>query len=989
MIERQGNYSLRPGKYIEYDFPLQEVNRLAQKEAPVGGRRPIYFLHKWWARRLSCVFRTVLLASAVDWTDWDALEPWKRDAEGDFVDAEGNKIRHERDYHKRVRDTRPSAEWHRKTNGMLQRPPTAWERLYYRLDGEAERVIEETLRGKLVLDPFMGGGTTIVEALRLGADVAGVDLNPVAWFTVKKETDQFDPEAYGAAFRQVEAAVADELRSYYKTRCPACGETADAVYVFWVKLARCLERTCGAEVPLYNSFILARDRKKREAPTGRNGTPGMRLSEGEATDTHFLICSSCGEVYASFEQVRSEGSTCPACGHYMSANLVSRGRAGYGKFTCTTCGASHAIVDATKEQGLLPYQMYGLELYCPHCEFKGYKRPDSDDFALYERARQRLENEHAALNLPEQEIPPGYNTYIGNPLPDHGYTHWVDMFNERQLLLLPRLRDAILSVEDANLREYLLTAFSSTLDYSNMFCQYEPNYTNLQNLYVQHAIRPTLTSTENNVFGIKEVGKGTFLRSVQKVQGSKAYWREPYETWLNPNGRTQKVFTENSYLHRADPEEKARMLLCRSSEDLPMLGDGQAALVVTDPPYYGNVMYAELSDFFYVWLRSALQPSYPEVFGTPLAPKDEEVVDQKSRAPNVPFLTKDEAFFTAGLTRIFDEAGRCLDDSGLMVFTFHHQANEAWASVLKTVLDAGFFVVAVYPVHAENVESVHIRDKANISYDALIICRKQTGEPETTNWRDVADRVYLRAERLVKELEGEARGLLPEDIYVIAIGKCLEAYSRHYYRGRSYVYWQDQPVGIEEALDGSEERGIQGIGQIVDQLVEEAEGRLWPAGLDPVSRFYVINFLGQTEVPYDRLKRRLLHNPHVTLEELERQQLVQGTGGKVKVVPENQRADYLLEKLGGLDGDSSQPTLPGLDVALVDELTAVDKLHLLVALDRRGALIGGVIARWGDNRTFVELARRVARYIDPKNKSQKVYQRIADALGGRVTMRFT
>ena len=103
-----------------------------------------------------------------------------------------------------------------------------------------------------------------------------------------------------------------------------------------------------------------------------------------------------------------------------------------------------------------------------------------------------------------------------------------------------------------------------------------------------------------------------------------------------------------------------------------MVGDGEATLVVTDPPYYGNVMYAELSDFFYVWLRSALQPSYPEVFGAPLAPKDEEVVDQKSRAPNVPFLTKDEAFFTAGLTRIFDEAGRCLEDDGLMVFTFHH-----------------------------------------------------------------------------------------------------------------------------------------------------------------------------------------------------------------------------------------------------------------------------------------------------------------------------
>ncbi len=180
----------------------------------------------------------MLLASAIDWTDWDALEPWERDEDGDSVDADGNKITHERDYHKRVRDEWPSPEWHRRTDGLLERAPTAWERLYYRLNDEAERVLGKAFDGELVLDPFMGGGTTIVEALRLGADVAGVDLNPVAWFTVKKETDGIDLEALEDAFRRVEAAVADEITSYYKTRCPACGRTAD--------------------VPLYNSFLLAR-----------------------------------------------------------------------------------------------------------------------------------------------------------------------------------------------------------------------------------------------------------------------------------------------------------------------------------------------------------------------------------------------------------------------------------------------------------------------------------------------------------------------------------------------------------------------------------------------------------------------------------------------------------------------------------------------------------------------------------------------------------
>jgi len=228
--------SIRPGKYIEYDFPLHEVNRLAVKEA--NAKKPIYTMHKWWARRLSCVFRTILLASAIDWEDWDRLEPWRRDEDGDFVDAEGNKLKDEREYHRRKR--------REGTN-------SAWERLYYRLDETANAVIrwaftkeQDGSRGRLtdhlaslgvgegewgmeatwweqmdwssrepitVLDPFMGGGTTIVESLRLGANVVGVDLNPVAWFVVKKETDGCDLDLLEQGFRQVEAAAKAQGRA--------------------------------------------------------------------------------------------------------------------------------------------------------------------------------------------------------------------------------------------------------------------------------------------------------------------------------------------------------------------------------------------------------------------------------------------------------------------------------------------------------------------------------------------------------------------------------------------------------------------------------------------------------------------------------------------------------------------------------------------------------------------------------------------------------
>jgi adenine-specific DNA methylase len=660
---------------------------------------------------------------------------------------------------------------------------------------------------------------------------------------------------------------------------------------------------------------------------------------------------------------------------------LRKGYAGYGKYTCPTCGSRHAILEAAKEQEALRFEMYGLEATCPHCGFKGYKAPDKDDRALYDRARHRFEVERETLSLPDYSIPStGAKTKVDADMEGHGFDVWIDMFNTRQLLLIARLRNAILSVDDLNAREYLLLAWSEAIEYYSMMVSYQAGSGKTRGTFSTHAYVPKLTATEGNLWGA-EYGRNTFQNEYDLIQRAMAWAKAPYDNFFFTDENYDKVDIPEQLF----PRQGERQLFSQSSEDLASISDQGVATVITDPPYYGNVMYAELSDYFYVWQRTALLQQYPEIYKPLLTPKAEEVVDQKSRSPHVDFLTKDEEFFTEGLTRIFAEARRVLQDDGLMVFTFHHQANEAWASVLKTVLDAGFIIRAVYPVHAEMLSSLHIYDKANIAYDALIVCSKQTEVPDAINWRDVADQVYLRAERLVKTLEGESRGLLPEDIYVITIGKCLEAYSRHTYHGRSYVLWRDEPVSVKEALDGNEERGIQGIGAIVDQLVEEAEGRLWPAGLDPVTRFYAINFLGQSEVPYGRVKRRLMHHPNVSLDALSQRDLIEQAGGKIKVKPVMKRADYLLAHVGArLDDD--QLSLPGFDTTS-GTLSAIDKLHLLIILERRGALIGELVGQWGKDRTFIELARRIAALLDPKAKHYQVYQRIAEMLSGRRSYR--
>ena len=188
---------------IEEGFPIVEINRLAEPER--NAFKPIYQMHKWFARRASCVFRAILLA---------ALKPAGTDVMEEF-------------YKDHTHD-----------------PDT---------------------NGKVILDPFMGGGTTVVEALRLGCKVIGIDLNPVAWFIVKTEVEPVDLDELSAAFDRLAARLTasgkplrEELLSHYKTECPACGNPdADIIYVFWVKSAICTDARCRKQVPLFPNYLVA------------------------------------------------------------------------------------------------------------------------------------------------------------------------------------------------------------------------------------------------------------------------------------------------------------------------------------------------------------------------------------------------------------------------------------------------------------------------------------------------------------------------------------------------------------------------------------------------------------------------------------------------------------------------------------------------------------------------------------------------------------
>ena len=245
-----------------------------------------------------------------------------------------------------------------------------------------------------------------------------------------------------------------------------------------------------------------------------------------------------------------------------------------------------------------------------------------------------------------------------------------------------------------------------------------------------------------------------------------------------------------------------RTLHCKDSAEL-MSEDTR--VVVTDPPYVGNVNYAELSDFFYVSLRLALKDLYPW-FAPEYTPKSEEVIENRSRG-------KSREDFYKGLSTVFQRAHDQLPSDGLLIFTFHHtdQHGTVWEGLLQSLCDVGFEIAAVYPIHGESESSLHLMDKENISYDLIHVCRKRKENPTQRSWAGIRQEVRRRARAELEAIEKGRYGNkpLPEpDVRLICIGKCLELYSTHYgcvldFEGKIY------PL----------HKALQDISSIVDQLV--------------------------------------------------------------------------------------------------------------------------------------------------------------------------
>lgn len=912
----------RPKTCIEIDFPILPVNQVAAIEGNAG--KPIYQVSKWWARRRSSVFRSMLIAAATKAPDDEALAA-----------------------------------------------KTVWDSYY------ANHQRKGTFKDISVAEIFMGGGTTVVEGSRLGMRMTGNDLNPVAWFVVKGEMADAEVSEITDLLQDIRTDVRSRIMPFHSAECPRghkgrwidveSGQPAgdgfdpvslapadrvryryegpEVIYTFWAKHGPCSASDCGHRSPVMSSPQVAvkemsvkvwhgfrcacgssfdvEQQNARMAPAAE-----FVVSDSEAPFAAMDLkgrfqCPSCGREHQDLK-ARLEGSSLSLPkGENKKVSLSlfvapewmagesSRDRNGlaYGgsveddseatarwnlarasrlslvevrgkvpstiklgsgisfdpsrgnipkrsNFTCReqTCGRDQDLLDSVKSFGkTAPFAAYADQCYCPECDAAGeayggryFHTPDPRKINAALSEWEREKEGSLRPYWPDSEIPVGAE--IGpHDVNGHHYSHWWKMFNGRQLLNLSSLLRSLMSHPSASwdAKEAVLCGFQQYLRNQNMFCFWNPQGDKMEPHFSKSNFHPKSTAIENCVF--PKLGRGNWASCIEGIVESAEWAKNPWELVSNEllvserpslsklvSGKSEKAYPGDSLRHGA-------VLTCGSSTELPRIGDASIDLVITDPPFGDLVQYAELSDFFYVWLRLALKDRYPEIFGAEYTPKTLEAVANKYREPENP-----NGFYKRLLTQCWREANRMLKAGGILAFTFHHSEDEPWVAVLESLFDAGFYLEATYPIRSDESKGDGDFGSQKVEYDIIHVCRKRVEDPVPISWAKLRRGITEDVRQLKGILERHSAGGLPKaDLQVIKRGKALEYFSKHY----GHVF-------VEKGRDFTLIEALAGIHQLLDD--EDDTGHEAPPVLaEPLTRQFLRIFDGVREVERDQIQKFL------------------------------------------------------------------------------------------------------------------------------------
>ena len=905
-------------RLIEDSLPLEAISFQSAREKSIRHGH-ISTLHIWWARRPLAAMRAAIFA---------ALMPAPENEE-------------EREQMHRLIGGTYNAKTEKWEGGICD-----WDSVK---DGNSEVIQQaQALIRKhypdappKVLDPFMGGGSTGLEALRLGAEAHGVELNPVAHIIelctlvypqkygqkitrVEYEArpgtlppvehmaayvddeydanDDSDPEQQSFDFdidemvnplaedvkrwgHWVRQRAYEEIGTLYKTT-----ENRHVAAYLWARTITCHNPQCKAKMPLLRQYWLARTKSKRLSLKPIVDTQNKTIEFTVVENNEIDFDPTNGTM-------KSGSVTCLVCN--------------------TSADGSYIREEAVAER--MGQMLIGVVEVSEDETGKFYRSPTEQDLDNYHTATQQLEafidqNPDSVMVGQISDIRPSSNARGISGLTRYGILNFNELYNNRQMLVLQKfgeiISEAAQKIEEIYADQeyakavatYLSLALDKVADYNSRVSTWDSTRESMRNTFPRQAIQMVWDYAESNPFS-----------------GSSGDWSNAFN-WI-----------ERTIIHTSLASDNPAKLINGDATRLPYNDEYRLNAVITDPPYYDSVPYADLADFFYTVLRSSLTELYPDQFVTPLTPKSSEIIEHARRG--------DEAqnFYEKQMTKAFSEANRVLDTHGVMAVVFAHTSTTAWETLLNSLLSAGLVVTASWPLHTEMSTRLRARGNASLASSIFIVCRKRVAE---------TDGIYDDVRPLMKARIKERldyfwkQGIRGADFFISAIGPAVEVFGQY----KTVRKLSGDVVTVAELLDIVQQ-------EVADYALSQVmNGGAAFGPFDAPTRFYIMYrwSYGKNKIEFDDgMRLAMALGAEVDLL-MHVSSVLKKSGSSVNLLSPYEREDN--EKLG-------EPARDRMSAPLID---MVHRAALLWRAGKRDELTRFVSINVG---TRVEALRAVAQAL--------------------------